>query len=558
MADMATGEAARMRWEDIPITTQAGEHKVVTAINIPMPEQNLMISTVQDNTERKALEAKLQQAQKMESIGRLAGGVAHDFNNLLTVINGYSLLLLGKLSPADPLRAGLKEIHKAGERAAGLTMQLLAFSRKQVLEPCVLDLNREVDEMRSMLGRLVGEDVEVRVELSAEAGSVHADPHQLEQVIMNLVVNARDAMPHGGKLLIETAGVELDERYVQSHLEAHAGRHVLLAVSDTGLGMDDETRRRIFEPFFTTKGVGKGTGLGLSTVQGIVAQSGGHIEVYSEPGHGTTFKVYLPRVEEAAAVSQPEAALALGGKETVLVVEDQVEVREYAVTVLEAYGYRVIQAESAGEALLVFEREPERIDLVLTDVVMPNISGRELANRLEKLQPGIKVLFMSGYTDNVIVHYGVLEEGAQFIQKPFNPEQLAVKIREVPGPPKRPARILVADDEAGVRGFLRTALEEGGYEVIEAEDGKQALKQARAGGVDLVITDLVMPEQEGIETIQALRKEMPGIGIIAISGRFEGPYLKMAGMLGADAALAKPVGAQLLLARVAEVLKLRR
>jgi hypothetical protein len=496
----------------------------------------------------------------MESIGRLAGGIAHDFNNLLTVINGYSLFLLGKLSPADPLRAGLDEIHKAGERAAGLTMQLLAFSRKQVLEPHVLDLNRVVGEMRPMLGRLVGEDVEVRVELSAQAGPVHADPHQVEQAVMNLVVNARDAMPHGGKLLIETAGVELDERYVQSHPEAHAGRHLLLAVSDTGVGMDEETRRRIFEPFFTTKGVGKGTGLGLSMVEGIVAQSGGHIEVYSEPGHGTTFKIYLPRVEEEAMAEAgvPEAVLALGGKETVLVVEDEAEVREYAVTVLESYGYRVIQAESAGEALSLYERERGGIDLVLTDVVMPNVSGRELAGRLEKLQPGIKVLFMSGYTDNVIVHHGVLEEGAQFIQKPFSPERLAARVREVLGPPKRLGRILVADDEAGVRSLLRTALEQGGYEVIEAADGKQALKQARAGGVDLVITDIIMPEQDGIETIQALRKEMPGIGIIAISGRFEAPYLKMAEMLGADAVLPKPVGIELLLARVAEVLASRR
>jgi len=533
------------------------------AISVYSPEKGYFVAVFDNITERKLAEAKLAQSQKMESIGRLAGGVAHDFNNLLTVINGYSLLLLGKLSPADPLRAGLDEIHKAGERAAGLTLQLLAFSRKQVLEPQVLDLNRVVGEMRPMLGRLVGEDVEVRVELSAQAGPVHADPHQLEQVIMNLVVNARDAMPHGGKLLIETAGVELDPSYVQSHPEARAGRYVLLAVSDTGVGMDEQTRRRIFEPFFTTKGVGKGTGLGLSMVEGIVAQSGGHIQVYSEPGHGTTFKIYLPRVEEAAAVSQPEAALPLGGKETVLVVEDQAEVREYAVTVLKAYGYRVIQAQSAGEALLIFEREPERIDLVLTDVVMPNISGRELANRLEKLQPGIKVLFMSGYTDNVIVHYGVLDEGAQFIQKPFSPEQLAVKVREVLGPPKPLGRILVAGDEAGVRSFLRTALEEGGYEVIEAADGNQALRQARAGGVDLVITDIVMPEQEGIETIQALRKEIPGIGIIAISGRFisgrfEVPYLKMAEMLGADAVLAKPVSTELLLARVAGVLASRR
>jgi hypothetical protein len=513
-----------------------------------------------DITERKLAEAKLAQSRKMESIGRLAGGVAHDFNNLLTVINGYSRLLLDKLSAADPLRAGLKEIHKAGERAAELTKQLLAFSRKQLLEPRVLDLNHVVREMRAMLERLVGEDVEVRVELSAQAGTVRADPRQVEQVIMNLVVNARDAMPHGGKLLIETAGVELDASDAPSHAEAPAGRYVLLAVSDTGVGMDEPTRRQIFEPFFTTKGAGKGTGLGLSMVEGIVVQSGGRIEVHSEPGHGTTFKIHLPRVEEEAAAEagMPEAVPALGGEETVLVVEDQAEVRAYAVTVLEAYGYRVIQAESAGQALLMFEGQPERIHLVLTDVVMPGVSGRELAGRLEKLHPGIKVLFMSGYTGNVIARHGVLKEDAEFIQKPFSPQQLATRVREVLGPPKHSARIVVADDEAGVRGFLRAALEQGGYEVIEAADGKQALRQARSGGVDLVITDIVMPEQEGIETIQALRKEMPGIGIIAISGKSEGPYLKMAGVLGADAMLAKPVSGDLLLARVAEVLKLRR
>jgi hypothetical protein len=494
--------------------------------------------------EKEKLTAQLVQGQKMESIGRLAGGVAHDFNNLLTVINGYSQLLLAKLSAGDPLRAGLVEISKAGERAAGLTRQLLAFSRKQVLEPRVLDLNQVVEEMRSMLGRVVGEDVEVRVALHAEAGMVHADPHQLEQVLMNVVVNARDAMPGGGKLLIETARV---------------GRYVMLAVSDNGEGMDEPTRRQIFEPFFTTKGVGQGTGLGLSMVQGIVAQSGGYINVYSEPGQGTTFKIYLPAPAETAAdAGRPAALPALGGKETVLVVEDQAEVRAYAVAVLKAYGYRVIEAENAGVALLLCERDGERIDLVLTDVVMPNVSGRELAHRLEKLQPGIQVLFMSGYTDTVIAHNGVLEEGAEFIRKPFSPEQLAGKIRAVLGPPAPAARIVVADDEAGVRGFLRAVLERGGYEVIEAADGKQALQEARAGRVDLVITDLVMPKQEGIETIQALRKEMPGIGIIAITGKFEGPYLQMIQFLGADAVLTKPVSTELLLAKVADVLKPRR
>src|ERR1035437_6242236 len=509
--------------------------------------------------EKAKLEAQLQHAQRMESIGRLAGGVAHDFNNLLTVINGYSQMLLGGLSADNPLRDDLAEIHKAGERAAGLTRQLLAFSRKQVLEPRRLDVKRVVEEMRPLLERLGGGDVEVRGPLPAESGTVHADPHQLEQVIMNLAVNARDAMPGGGKLLIETAHVEWHESDIRSHPEARAGRYVMLAVSDDGVGMDEETRQRIFEPFFTTKEVGIGTGLGLPMVQGIVAQSGGYINVYSEPGQGTSFKIYLPAQAEAVADDWKAAAVpVLGGKETVLVVEDQAEVRKYAVAVLNSYGYRVIQAENAGEALLLRGRERGRIDLVLTDVVMPNVSGRELAHRLETLQPGIKVLFMSGYTGNVIEHQGVLEEGAAFIQKPFSPEELAGKVRAVLGPPAPAARILVADDEAGVRRFLRAVLEEGGYEVVEAADGKQALQEALAGRVDLVITDLVMPEQGGIEIIQALRRDVPGVGIIAISGAVGSQFLKTALLLGADAGLSKPVSADLLLARVAEVLKSRR
>ncbi|MCX6627029.1 MAG: response regulator, partial [Candidatus Solibacter sp.] len=507
--------------------------------------------------EKARLEAQLQHAQRMESIGRLAGGVAHDFNNLLTVINGYSQMLLAGLSADDPLRADLSEILKAGERAAGLTGQLLAFSRKQVLQLRSLDLNRVVEEMQPMLLRLVGEDVEVRVALHAEGGTVHADPHQLGQVIMNLVVNARDAMPGGGKLLIETARVERDESYTMAHPEAHVGCYVMLAVSDNGAGMDEETKNRIFEPFFTTKGIGKGTGLGLSMVQGIVAQSGGYIEVSSQPGQGTSFNIYLPALAEAAAVEwKLPAAPVLGGKETVLVVEDEAEVRAYTVAVLKEYGYRVIPAESAAEALLL--REQERIDLMLTDLVMPNVSGRELADRLETLQPGIKVLFMSGYTGGAIEHHAVLEEGAAFIQKPFSPEELAGKVRAVLGPPAPAARILVADDEAGVRGLLRKVLEQAGYEVLEATDGKQVLRQVLALPVDLVITDLVMPEQEGIETIQALRREAPGVGIIAISGAFEGRLLKAARLLGADAALSKPVAAELLLASVAEVLKSRQ
>ena len=509
--------------------------------------------------ERLLLEQQFRQAQKLESIGRLAGGVAHDFNNLLTIINGYSRMALDQVDARDPLREGLEAIHNAGERAAGLTNQLLAFSRKQVLNPRVLDLNRVVSGMRPMLSRLLGEDVELCVELPAESAIIRADPHQLEQVVMNLAVNSRDAMPHGGKLSIETAVVQWDESQARVHAGAQAGWYVRLAVRDSGEGMNEETRRHIFEPFFTTKEVGKGTGLGLSMVQGIVAQSGGHIEVQSELGRGTTFLVHLPKVEEdsPADSGQRRTDPATRGEATVLVVEDQEEVRKYTAAVLKAHGYRVIQAEGAGEALLECERASEPIDLVLTDVVMPLMSGRELADRLGKCNPGMKVLFMSGYAGDIIVRHGVAERGPELIQKPFSPDELTARVRAMLTRSPQPARILVADDDAGVRAFLRAVLEGGGYEVTEAADGKQALQGVRAGRVDLVITDLVMPEQEGIETIRTLRKEVPGIGIIAISGAFDGRFLKTARMLGANVALGKPVDAELLLASVAEILKPR-
>ena len=406
-------------------------------------EDGRLQAIVRDITERKRAEeerAKLQeqlhQAQRMESIGRLAGGVAHDFNNLLTVINGHSQLLLNSMKAGDhPVRESLEEIRRAGERAAGLTQQLLALSRKQVLRPHALDLNRLVAEMQPMLAHLVGEDVELCVELCAGAATICADPHQLEQVIMNLVVNSRDAMSQGGKLSIETAVAEWGESLAQLRPYAEAGPHVVLAVSDTGVGMDEETRQHIFEPFFTTKEVGKGTGLGLSMIQGIVEQSGGFIEVSSEPMCGAVFRVYLPRVEDAAPdEGTPEAILPIGGKETVLVVEDQAEVLKYAAAVLRAYSYRVIEAANAGEALPICGREAEHIDLVLTDVVMPNMSGQELVNQLARLRPGIKVLFMSGYSDDAVARHGVLNEGAEFIAKPFSPEELAEKVRAVLGP----------------------------------------------------------------------------------------------------------------------------
>ncbi len=390
------------------------------------------------NLEREKAE-QLRQSQKMEAVGQLAGGIAHDFNNLLTAITGYSELSLRRLQAEDPLHRNIKEIKKAGERAASLTRQLLAFSRKQVLQPKVLALNSIISDVEKMLRRLIGEDIELRTVLEPQLGSVKADPGQIEQVLLNLAVNARDAMPQGGKLTIETANVYLDGEYAAQHIAVKPGHYVMLAVSDTGCGMDEKTQARIFEPFFTTKEAGKGTGLGLSTVYGIVKQSGGNIWVYSEVGRGTTFKVYLPRVDEGAQehMRSAEPEDAVQGTGVILLAEDEHMVRKLAREVLEMCGYKVLEAANGGAALLICERHQESIDLLITDVIMPEMGGRELATRLSQLRPEMKVLYMSGYTDNAIVHQGVLDEGANFIQKPFSPQTLASKVREVLGETKR-------------------------------------------------------------------------------------------------------------------------
>ncbi|MFQ5701922.1 MAG: ATP-binding protein [Acidobacteriota bacterium] len=386
-------------------------------------------------------EEQLRQSQKMDAIGRLAGGIAHDFNNLLTGILGYSSIVLRNLEPSDPLEKQVREIQKAGKRAASLTRQLLAFSRKQVLEPRVLDLNEMIASLEKMLRRLIGEDIELVTAPSDALGSVKADPGQIEQVILNLVVNARDAMLKGGQIVIETTNVDEQEPTTWHPEWVPVGPHVLLAVSDTGCGMSDETRGRIFEPFFTTKELGKGTGLGLSTVYGIVKQSGGHINVYSEEGVGTTFKIYLPRVEEAAeTVARGETLPALrGGAETILVVEDDETVRTLALSILRMNGYAVLEAPHGGEALLLCETFKSDIHLMLTDVVMPHLNGRDLYDRVLPLRPEMKVLFMSGYTDASVVYQGGLHTGAPFIQKPFTPESLSRKIRQVLDEGQRPA-----------------------------------------------------------------------------------------------------------------------
>jgi PAS domain S-box-containing protein len=410
-----------------PILDDAGRQIGVQGSNRDITERKLAEEALRESQER------YRQAQKLESVGRLAGGVAHDFNNLLTVINGYSDMILRELNERDPLRADVGQIRIAGARAADLTRQLLVFSRKQVIQPRPLDLNKVVAESEQMLRRLVGEDIELKTILSPSSGQVMADLGQIHQVLMNLVANARDAMPDGGSLVLETADVEIDSSYVKDHPEATSGPFVLLAVTDSGTGMDQETSKHIFEPFFTTKGPAQGSGLGLATVYGIVKQSQGWIGFYSEPAKGTAFRIYLPRIDasrETRADAEHSHAN-LGSSETVLLVEDQDEVRGLATKVLKAHGYHVLEAANGTNALALAERHPGPIHLLLTDVVLPGMNGRELAERLKKLLPDVKVLYTSGYTYNVIAHRGVLNPGVAYIAKPYTPDDLAAKVREV-------------------------------------------------------------------------------------------------------------------------------
>lgn len=515
---------------------------------------------LRDTTRQKRLEAQLLQAQKLESIGRLAGGIAHDFNNLLTVINGYADLVLSKLDPGDAIYPFVREVSEAGARAASLTQQLLAFSRKQILQPRVIDINATVSEIEEMLRRLAGEGIQVVFRLEKPLRPVFADPVQMSQVLMNLAMNAREAMPNGGVLTIETANAAVGTEAGDWQPAIPPGHYVRISVSDTGEGMDPETLEHLFEPFYTTKEVGRGSGLGLSMVYGIIQQSHGHITVSSNAGVGTTFTIYLPeapshaRPAEASAEAKPQRS----GSETLLVVEDHPNVRAFLMQTLSAFGYHVLEAANGDEALAVSQRYPGKIDLVVTDVVMPGMNGKEVAQAIQAQRPGTPVLFVSGYSEEIIARQGMIEPGVWYLPKPFGPDALERKVREILTAANARAPILIVDDEPSVRAVLREALSSAGYEVLEAADGKEALEIFAQSQPALVVTDLVLPEKEGIEVIRTIRKERPEVGIIAISGAFEGKMLRSAELLGADEALTKPFSPERLIEAARRVLTSRR
>jgi PAS domain S-box-containing protein len=389
------------------------------------------IAFVSDIGYRKRLEEQLMQAQKMEAVGRLAGGVAHDFNNMLTVISGYNRMILDELSALDPLRGYSEEVQQAADRAAAVTGQLLTFSRGRVTKPKVVNVNQIVGQTEKMLRRLIGEDIELVLDLDPAIGNIRADPNHIEQAVVNLAVNARDAMLSGGRISIETKNTWLDDTYGRTHLGVQPGAFVMIAVSDTGHGMDAATRRRIFEPFFTTKERGKGTGLGLATVYGMVKQAGGDIWVYSEPAKGSTFKLYFPRVGEGVSEAPTREPAALGGQETVLVVEDEKAVRDLTVKLLTQLGYQVLSAAGGKDALEISRAHPGEIALLVTDLVMPGMNGRQVAEALRVEKPRIHVLFVSGYTENTVLDRGVLDPGVDFLPKPFSRDVLGQKVREI-------------------------------------------------------------------------------------------------------------------------------
>ncbi len=541
------GEIPSGRAETLRCLTKSGRTVWIEQRTAPVRDRDgrlLAIETVaRDVTSRKDLEDRLRQSQKLEAVGKLTAGVAHDFNNLLTVINGYNALALQEVSPTAPTFWKLSEIKKAGDQAARLTSQLLAFSRTQLLRPKVVNLGAIVEEMDKMIRRVTGDGVAVTVRKADGLGTVKIDPTQVEQVILNLAVNARDAMPQGGKLTIELANASLDDAGARAY-GVTPGRFVMLSVADNGCGMTPEVKSRVFEPFFTTKKVGQGTGLGLATVYGIIQQSGGHIHLESEPGVGTRFTILLERCDEPVELVRQEPEAASGGSETILVVEDNPAVRALVREVLTGAGYRVVAAASGEEALQILDGGPGQLDLLLTDMGLPGILGHELAEQVRARLPQIEVLFMSGTTE--VRPKTTLGE---LLQKPLLPRDLLAKIRNLlDARPKRVMqRVLVVDDEEPIRYLLKEILESEGYDVETACNGKEAKRRLGEQPFDLVITDLIMPEVEGIEFIGAMRKERPGIKLIATSGGSCLDLLAAAHMLGAHATLPKPLTPEVVL-----------
>ena len=524
-----------------------------------------MFGVIQDITERTSLaeektrlEDQLRQAQKVEAIGRLAGGVAHDFNNLTAIVLGYGEMLLGQVHAEDPKHKYVQQIVEAGRRSAALTRQLLAFSRKQTLQPEVLDINALLRNLERMLGRVIGENIELQFRLAADAGRIKADPGQIEQAVTNLVLNARDAMPLGGRLTVETADIELDEAYARSHRGAVPGCYVMLALTDTGGGMDPATLSRLFEPFFTTKPKGKGTGLGLATVYGIVKQSGGYIWADSAPGAGTTFRIYLPRTDEELTLKaiEIEGAIPRGRGELILLVEDQAPLRGLCETVLSHLGYRVIAAGNGLEALNLVREERLEPELVVTDVIMPDMSGGEMTDRLRRDRPDLKVLYMSGYTDDVIASHGVLEPGMHFIEKPFTERALATKVREALGakepvekaaavPPVR--QVLMIDDDEQFRELVRHFCTKRGHVFAGAESAAAALAVLAKQSFDVLLVDLNIPGTSGEGVLRKIRAAGCVVPAIVLTGDVASADMNVLRPLGAVCALEKSSNSEPLL-----------
>lgn len=534
------------------LTRGASDYVFKDRIGRLAPAVRRVLQEAESRQALERLEEQLRQAQKMEVVGHLAGGIAHDFNNLLTIILGHSELLLRKAAPGDTLlRLGLEQIRTAGERGALITRRLLAFSRKQTIQPTTFDLNEILLGMEGMLRTLAAGQIELEISASALPAFVTADTGQLQQVILNLAVNARDAMPKGGKLAISIDNVDLEAGTPSG--SGFAGPAVVLTVRDSGAGMDRATLSRIFEPFFTTKDPEKGTGLGLAVVHGIVKDNQGHIDVSSEPGRGSTFQVYLPRAAaapEPAPQSQPLAKPARRAAEVILVVDDEPQILAVAAQILRMEGYVVLEAGNAQTALAIASAHLGPIHLLVTDVILPQMRGNELAAAFLRSRPGTAVLYITGNLSDSLLSS---TPGSAFLEKPFAPSQLTAKVREVMRLSHK-LRALVADDDADIRAMLKALLTEAGFDVREASNGLQAVEECRKRHFDVVIIDIVMPEQEGLVTIRQLRKELPDIKIVAMSGAFAGQFLHVAHMMGATAVLSKPFRPGIVLDILANIL----